>query len=113
MLQSGINYRTAARLDCRSAQGKFLLSPVLFLIIHARIAGSSRRIFNSAQLATSLKTIGSGKPARTADFSSLAKASVREAGARSFRICPKMSEDAFVLEGQRRQPRVWETNDEQ
>jgi hypothetical protein len=35
-----------------------------------------------------------------ADFSSMATASVRKAGARSVtRICPKMNQDAFVLLG--------------
>jgi hypothetical protein len=41
MLQSGIEYRSAILENGGPAQGKFILSPVLFLIIHAPIAGSS------------------------------------------------------------------------
>jgi hypothetical protein len=40
MLQSGIDYRTAILQNAGSAQGKFLLSPVMFVIIHAPTAAS-------------------------------------------------------------------------
>jgi hypothetical protein len=111
MLQSGIEYRTAILSTIRSAQGKFLLSPVMFVIIHAPVAGSLCGImhFHSGEPETVGRAglLGCGFLFNGHGQRGKSRRAVRPAD------LPENERKCVCPRGQRRQLRVWETDDEQ
>jgi hypothetical protein len=80
MLQSGIDYRTAILQTACAVQGKFLLSAVMFVIIHAPTAASYVRDGAFPALAASPACGRADMLGRIP----LGHGQVRKSGARSF-----------------------------